>query len=69
MKTRTKESWPHWAYKNKREWKRDVRKRWNAFRKALKELRSGCAFYPSDFIATMKIEEADRVMKEWYKKS
>lgn len=63
------DSYPHWAYKNKREWKKHVRKQWMAFKKALSMARVGCAFHPNSFISDMDIEKADKSFKEWYKKA
>lgn len=63
------ESWPDWAYTSKREWKKDVRKRWIAFKKSYSELRAGCVFFPTDFVYNLDIKEADKKMKDWYKKA
>jgi hypothetical protein len=62
------EYWPHWKFKTKREWKRDVRKRWVAYRKALRALRDGCAYLPIE-LDLVKFEERDAKMKEWFKKA
>lgn len=64
-----KNRWPHWAHKSEREWKRDARKRWVEFRKALDKVRIGCAYYPPEahrFIAD-GFKDADRAMRNFYK--
>lgn len=63
-----KKDWPHWAYPTKREWKKDVRKRWVKFRKAMDEMRYGSAFYPKDVYEIVKLfKVADTNMKQFYK--
>jgi hypothetical protein len=69
MKDIKNEPWPHWAFKTKREWKKDVRKRWTAFKKAYKDIRVGCYYYPTDFVKNISIDNADRLMKDWYRKA
>lgn len=65
----SKKSYPHWAYKNEREWKRHVRKQWIAFKKAFSNARNGCAYHPNKFIYDLNIDEADKSFKNWYKKA
>jgi hypothetical protein len=62
------EAWPYWSYKTKREWKKDVRKRWTAYRKAIRALHKGCAFYPDGVTLPLaRFDEQDRIMKNWFK--
>lgn len=64
---KTAKHWPHWAHKNRREWARDVRKRWVAYRKAMLTLRFGCSFYPESVNLYIPFDEQDAAMKEFYK--
>lgn len=60
--------WPHWNFPTKREWLRDVRKRWTAYRKAYQDVRTGCAFYPGTVTMDREaFEIADKKMRDYYK--
>lgn len=69
MKTEKRKRYPYWAYPNERAWKKDVRKRWIKFRKALDDLKTGCVYFPTDFVQKLDIKDVDRIMKNWYKKA
>lgn len=62
------EYWPHWAYKSKRDWKRDVRKRWVQYRNAINIVRFGCSYYPVK-LNLDQFKENDEIMKKWFKKA
>lgn len=64
-----KNTWPHWAHKSEREWKRDARKRWVTLRKALDNARVGCNYYPNEAMNFLKtgFKDADTAMRKFYK--
>lgn len=62
--------WPYWNYPTKREWLRDVRRRWVAYRKAYNEIRLGCAYYPTQTTPDRdSFDEMDKKMRAFYSKA
>ena len=65
-----RENYPDWNFKTKKEWLRNVRKRWTIFRKILNHgnICDGCAYYPVEVYKWLdRFEEMDKIMKEYYK--
>ena len=75
MKCKESEKYyPKHAHKTKREWLKDVRKRWVKFRKKFRgypdSVFVGSAYYP-DYVYDWlkKFEYVDKLMKDYYKHS
>lgn len=70
MPMKQKNTWPYWAHKSEREWKRDARKRWVEFRKAFDKARVGCKYYPDEVYNFMQgFKDADNAMRNFYNKA
>jgi len=71
-KNNFRKDYPTHAYKTKREWSRDVRKRWCKLRSNIKissnSVRGGCAYYPEDVYKWIdQFEKMDELMRDYYK--
>lgn len=69
-----KNDYPHWAYPSKKDWLRDVRKRWAKFRRMQGEqsIMSGCAFYPKEVYRWLydfrqEMDRMNKLMRDYYK--
>jgi phage pi2 protein 07 len=65
-------NYPDFAYPTKRDWLRDVRKRWTSFRRVVKSddirIYCGCAYYPKEVFEWLnQFKKMDKLMKEHYK--
>lgn len=60
--------YPNVVYSTRKEWLRDVRGRWNIFKKTQVNIRLGCIFYPKEVFEWLKkFKEMDKKMREYYK--
>lgn len=65
-------NYPNHAFGRKKEWLRDVRKRWVEFRKKHinqeNSVRSGCVYYPDEVYRWLnQFDKMDELMKDYYK--
>lgn len=68
----TNTNYPNYAFKNKKLWLRDVRKRWAAIRKFIRHNNEsvvmGCVFYPDEvYDWIQQFDKMDAKMKDYYK--
>lgn len=71
----SKAVYPYWNHNSKREWLKDVRRRWTKFRREYRHrmdyaesVRTGSAYYPDKVYQWLaKFDEMDKLMKEYYK--
>ena len=63
--------YPDHAFENKKEWLRNVRKRWTQFRKYNNQennVKAGCYYYPEEVYEWLnKFEKMDKLMKYYYR--
>ena len=68
-----KKDYPHWNYPTKKDWLKNVRKRWMTFRKSTRNdnlggVHLGCAYYPKEVYKWIcRCDKMDKLMKEYYK--
>lgn len=71
-----KKDYPYWAHPTKREWLKDVRKRWNEFKRVRhpykRSVMSGSAYYPKEVYQWLikserELKKMDLLMREYYK--
>ena len=65
-------NYPDFAFKRKKLWLRDVRKRWSGFRSDWNRnencVTTGCAYYPPEVWKWLcEFEKMDKLMREYYK--
>ena len=59
--------YPTWNY-TKRDWLRNVRKRWVVFRKVRADIRYGSAYFPKEVYEWLsQFEKMDDLMRDYYK--
>lgn len=73
---RQKIRFPNWQHKTNRDWLKNVRKRWKAFRLFYRfgesNIMTGSAYYPKEVYEWLvktqnEFEKMDEIMKQYYK--